>query len=299
MSHLAVDSASPASRLPPAGYRRYAVFGGVYNNAVSLAAVLDDAAAHGAVETYCLGDLGGFGPLPDRVFPILLDRGVQVMQGNYDHSIGHQLADCACGYSDPRDNHYARISYAYTQSKTADRWLPYLRQLPAAIRRDWGGYRVHMAHGSPRQVNEFLWETTSSDSFLRRLLSAHAADVLLVTHTGIPWVRRLPAERGGGLVVNVGAIGRPANDGRTGVWYALLDVPTAAVPAGSGPDLLPAPAASAIAVTLRLVEYDHQRLCHEMRAEALPEEFIETIATGYWTTCLEILPAKERLRGRF
>ena len=37
----------------------------------------------------------------------------------------------------------------------------------------------------------------------------------------------------------------------------------------------------------------------EMRAESLPEEFVETIATGYWTTCLEILPAKERILGKF
>jgi diadenosine tetraphosphatase ApaH/serine/threonine PP2A family protein phosphatase len=295
MSHL--TPAVLAQAAP--GHRRYAVFGGVYNNTPALSAVLDDAAAHGASETYCLGDLGGFGPLPDRVFPILIDRGVHVMQGNYDHSIGNGLTDCACGYSDPRDNHYARISYAYTQSKTSARFLPYLRDLPASIRRDWGGYRVHMAHGSPRQVNEFLWESTSSDSFLRRLLSSHAADVLLITHTGIPWVRRLPAEHGGGLVVNVGAIGRPANDGRTGVWYALLDVPEG--PSGSSGEepLLRGPAAAAITVTLRLVDYDHERLCHDMRAESLPEEFIETIATGYWTTCLEILPAKERLRGRF
>ncbi len=273
---------------------RVAVFGGVYNNTGALSAVLDDAHAQGATEVYCLGDLGGFGPLPDRVFPILLDRGVTVMQGNYDHSIGHQLADCACGYSDPRDNHYARISYAYTQAKTSDRWLPYLRALPSFLRREWGGYRVHMAHGSPRQVNEFLWESTSSDAFLRRLLRTHDADVLLVTHTGIPWVRRLPAEHGGGLVVNVGAIGRPANDGRTGIWYALLDIPSKPAQA-----VAPLSAGSAIAVTLRCVDYDHERLCAEMRAESLPEEFVETLATGYWTTCLEILPAKERLRGKF
>jgi hypothetical protein len=36
-----------------------------------------------------------------------------------------------------------------------------------------------------------------------------------------------------------------------------------------------------------------------MRAEALPAPFVETIETGWWTTCLEILPAKERARGRF
>ena len=47
------------------------------------------------------------------------------------------------------------------------------------------------------------------------------------------------------------------------------------------------------------VSYDHSALAREMREERLPEEFIETVATGWWTTCLEVLPAKERRRGKF
>jgi len=46
------------------------------------------------------------------------------------------------------------------------------------------------------------------------------------------------------------------------------------------------------------VPYDHPHLAAEMRAEGLPGEFVETILTGWWTTCLEILPAKERSLGR-
>jgi hypothetical protein len=42
-----------------------------------------------------------------------------------------------------------------------------------------------------------------------------------------------------------------------------------------------------------------QRLAYEMRQAHLPEEFVETILTGWWMTCLEILPSKERARGRF
>ena len=45
--------------------------------------------------------------------------------------------------------------------------------------------------------------------------------------------------------------------------------------------------------------YDHERLAAEMRAERLPEEFVETVLTGWWTTCLEVLPAKERAAGRW
>ncbi len=258
---------------------RYAVFGGIYNNYLALTAVLDDAERRGAQETYCLGDLGGFGPHPDRVFSILQERGVMVMQGNYDHSIGNDLEDCGCGYSDPRDNHYAALSYAYTRAKTSARWRPYLRGLPSVLRRRWDQQRVLMAHGSPRKVNEFLWESSSSDRFLSRLLDEHEADILLVTHSGIPWQRQVERNR---LVVNVGAIGRPANDGRTEVWYALVTVTGGRARA----ELIP-------------VAYDHLRLASEMRAEGIPEEFAITIETGWWTTCLEILPAKERARGRY
>ena len=47
------------------------------------------------------------------------------------------------------------------------------------------------------------------------------------------------------------------------------------------------------------IPYDHPRLAAEMQAEGLPPEFIETIRTGWWTTCLEILPGKERMAGRY
>src|SRR5262245_62984210 len=92
-------------------YRRIAVFGGVYNNGLALEATLADARRRDAEAVFCLGDLGGFGPHPDRVYPLLREPGIHVMQGNYDESLAAGREDCGCGYTDPRDNHYARISY--------------------------------------------------------------------------------------------------------------------------------------------------------------------------------------------
>ena len=86
-----------------------AVFGGVYANHLALRAVLADAAGRGARAFYCLGDLGGFGPCPDKVFPLLCEHGVQVVQGNYDDAVGNGRADCGCGYTDARDNHHAWV----------------------------------------------------------------------------------------------------------------------------------------------------------------------------------------------
>ncbi|MEZ4647552.1 MAG: hypothetical protein R3E97_01990 [Candidatus Eisenbacteria bacterium] len=93
-------------------------------------------------------------------------------------------------------------------------------------------------------------------------------------------------------IVNVGAIGRPANNGDPRVWYALVRTPDGGRQDASSNR-------RGLEVELRAVSYDHHRLAEEMRAESLPEEFVETILTGWWTTCLEILPAKERARGAY
>jgi predicted phosphodiesterase len=256
--------------------KRIAVFGGIYNNYLALAAALDDATQRGAEAIYCLGDMGAFGPHPDRVFPLLRDHGVLCIQGNYDHSIGNGLADCQCGYTDPRDNHFARLSYAYTFANTSPSNRAWLRALPAQRRIELGAYRLLLCHGSPRRTNEFLWESTTSTAFLQYLLQHHEADVVLTTHTGIKWHRPLADDR---HFVNVGVLGRPENDGNTHVWYALLS------------------AEPGFCVEFVPVHHDFQRLAAEMRAERLPDEFVQTVQTGWWTTCLEVLPAKERRRG--
>lgn len=257
---------------------RIAVFGGIYSNYWALRSALEICRERQVRKIYCLGDMGAFGPYPDRVFPLLIEAGVQCIQGNYDHSIGHGLADCQCGYTDPRDNHFARISYSYTFARTSPRWRDWLRELPPQLRIEMGGRRILMCHGSPRRVNEFLWESTSSNAFLRHLCATYDADVILMTHTGIKWHRKLG---GGRHCVNVGVLGRPENDGKPNVWFALIT---------AGEDL---------EVEFVPVEYDYERLAAEMRSEKLPEEFVETILTGWWTTCLEVLPARERRRGRY
>ena len=71
------------------------------------------------------------------------------------------------------------------------------------------------------------------------------------------------------------------DDGETHVWYAILT------------------ANGDVKIEFISLEYDCKNLAAEMKEENLPQEFIDTILTGWWTTCLEILPAKERVRGKY
>ncbi len=258
---------------------RLALFGGIYSNHIALASAFSMAGRLGADGVFALGDFGAFGPHPDRTIEILRSRPVDLIQGNYEESLASAAEDCHCGYTDPRDNRFAQISYDYTFSNTSPEHREWMGTLPKTRRLEIDGRRILLVHGSPRRINEFLWESNSPVAFLEKLLSDVHADVLVCTHTGLHWSRRLPS---GGLVVNCGALGRPANDGRPNVWFAVLEL-------GGG----------AADVRFLPVDYDHEKLAREMVAERLPAEFIETIRTGWWTTCLEILPAKERSRGKF
>lgn len=272
---------------------RLAFFGGLYSNYLALQSAITDAHSRGVDAIYCLGDLGAFGPHPDRVFPLLHQHGVECVRGNYDDSIGFVKDDCQCGYTDPRDNYFAQISYEYTLAGTSQENRRWLQRLPAEIRLNIDGLNVLLCHGSPRRTNEFLWESTTSTQFLNRLADEHEADVIVGTHSGIHWQRVLSHGR---RYINAGVLGRPANDGRTHVWYAIVEFDSA------DPNALPCThgeRAVNVHVEFVPVVYDHHRLAAEMRAEQLPEEFITTVLSGWWTTCLEVLPARERRAGRY
>jgi diadenosine tetraphosphatase ApaH/serine/threonine PP2A family protein phosphatase len=258
---------------------RVALLGGAYSNERALVAVVADAQRRGADGIYFLGDAGGFGPHPDRTVEALRRLPIVSIQGNYDEAIGNARTDCACGYTDPRDQAWAQLSFDYTLERTSAGHRAWLAALPATLRLRVGVANVLLCHGSPRRQNEFLWESTTPRGFIDRLCTAAEADLIACTHTGLHWERRLDGGRG---VVNVGAVGRPANDGRRCVWYALLE-------AGS----------NGVETTFVPVDYDWEALVRDMESEGLPGEFAETIATGWWTTCLEVLPARERSRGRF
>ncbi len=275
---MAVASGSAGGGRPGGGpLMRIAVCGGVYANPYALAAFIDDARARGAERLFCLGDLGGFGAEMDPLWPLLLENGVECIAGNYDVAIARGDTDCGCGYTDARDNAYSQVIYDHTRAHTSAEFAAWMGALATHRRVRIEGVDLDLVHGSPLELADFWWESRTDAEHAERV-AASAADVILCTHSGLPWQRRVDDT----LVVNVGVIGKPANDGRREVWYALLELTEGQVEA----ELVP-------------LAYDWAAQAASMRRAGLPELFIETIETGWWTTCLEILPPVERSRGRF
>jgi pyruvate-formate lyase-activating enzyme/predicted phosphodiesterase len=256
---------------------RIAVCGGPYANPYALRAFVADARARGCERLFCLGDLGGFGAEMDPLWPILADSNVECIAGNYDVAVHRADPDCGCGYRDPRDNEFAQLIYDHTLAITSREFAAWMGRLSTEHRETINGMDVHMVHGSPLALNDFWWASRSDAEHSERV-AASGADVILCTHSGLPWQRRIDNT----LVVNVGVIGKPANNGSRDVWYAILDVHNGHATAETVP-----------------LSYDWRAQAASMCVAGLPEPFVETIETGWWTTCLEVLPPRERATGRF
>src|SRR5262249_9807240 len=158
-----------------------------------------------------------------------------------------------CGYRDPLDNHFAQLIYDHTLRHTSRRFAGWMGGLPAERRERLAGCSVHLVHGSPLAINDFWWGSLSEAEHRARA-AASGADVVLCTHTGLPWRRRV----GRTLVVNVGVVGKPANDGLREVWYAVLDLADGQAEA----ELVP-------------LAYDWAAQAASMRAAGLPEPVVD------------------------
>ncbi|MGI8679027.1 MAG: radical SAM protein [Jatrophihabitans sp.] len=256
---------------------RVAVCGGTYANPYALRAFLSDARERGCERLFCLGDLGGFGAEMDPLWALLVDGGVECIAGNYDVALARGDEDCGCGYRDERDNEFAQLIYDHTRAHTAAGFTAWMGTLDTERRVRIDGCELHLVHGSTVALNDFWWESLPDEEHRARV-ALSGADVVLCTHSGLPWQRRVDDT----LVVNVGVLGKPANDGTRNVWYAVLDIQDGTARA-----------------ELIALEYDWAAQARSMTEAGLPQAFVETIETGWWTTCLEILPPRERSTGRY
>lgn len=193
------------------------VFGDIHGNIHALEAVVADMDARGPGDPYCLGDLVGYGVFPNEVVEALRDSGILTIMGNYDQGVGHSSDDCGCAYTNEVAEALGKRSIAWSNEHTTGENKAFLRGLLDSVPLQLGSLRVLLVHGSPRRINEYLYEDRPDRSF-ERLLDQANADVLVCGHTHIPYHKVLPSGR---HVVNAGSVGKP-KDGDPRACYVVL-----------------------------------------------------------------------------
>jgi predicted phosphodiesterase len=234
------------------------IFGDIHGNMPALSVVLADMDGRGLGNRYCLGDLVGYGVQPDEVVATIRDLGYPTIMGNYDLGVGQESDDCGCAYKDVKAEALGKLSIAWTNAHTTAATKAFLRTLADAIPLQLGDLRVLLVHGSPRKVNEYLYEDRPAAS-IERILDAAEVDVLVCGHTHLPYHRVLPSGR---HVVNAGSVGKPKdNDNRAG--YVVLSA--------EGSDLR---------VEFIRVPYDIEAAATAIEATDMPHEFAAMLRAG-------------------
>jgi putative phosphoesterase len=227
---------------------RIALFSDVHANLPALEAVLDHIHDQTFDRVYCLGDLVGYAPFPNEVVERIQREQIPTIMGNYDDGVGFERDDCGCAYREADEKQRGDRSLAWTKAHTTSATKDFLRSLDAQIRFDADGRRVLLVHGSPRKINEYLFEDRPVSSF-QRLAASSNADVIAYGHTHRPYMKVVEHV----LFLNVGSVGKP-KDGDWRACYAILDSET-------------------LDVQFIRVTYDIAAVTDAIRTSELPAEF--------------------------
>ncbi len=234
------------------------IFGDIHGNLPALQAVWAEMEKRGLERRFCLGDLVGYGVQPNEVVQLIRRHDVPTLMGNYDQGVGHDSDDCGCAYRTPEAQALGERSIAWSNHNTTDANKAYLRNLPMTLSLMMGKLRVTLVHGSPRRINEYLYEDRPQQS-IERLFDLVGADILVCGHTHKPYDRRLPNGR---RLINAGSVGKPKDhDPRAGFVILTVD-------------------GKEVSTEFVRVEYDVEKAALAIEASQMPGEFAAMLREG-------------------
>jgi len=236
--------------------KRLAFIADIHGNHLALRAVLDDIKRQAVDKVFCLGDLVGYAPFPNEVIEIIRKERIPTVMGNYDDGVGFDRLACGCDFPNEEARRAGEQSLAWTKAHTSEDNKAFLRGLPKEIWIEIGDKKIQMVHGSPRALNEYLYEN-APEALLREIFNCTQADVLVVGHTHKPFHRLFEGHH----LINASSVGRPKH-GDPNAIYCILTID------------------SEIRVEFPKVPYDSDTVAEAILAEGLPEEFARLVLTG-------------------
>jgi len=209
---------------------KIALFSDIHANLPALEAMFADMDTRKPDAIYCLGDMIGYNIWPNEVINEIRKRGIPAIAGNYDFGIGRSSDDCGCAYKTDHEKEFGKVSISFTNSIVKDEERNYLRTLPAHLKVEFqlnnDKLNLFLVHGSPRRINEYLFEDREEKS-LWRIMEQADADIMCFGHTHKPYHRILPSQPVEGQhyrhAINIGSVGKP-KDGNPQGCYVMLTV---------------------------------------------------------------------------
>ncbi|WP_205699052.1 metallophosphoesterase [Conexibacter sp. SYSU D00693] len=241
---------------------RVAVLSDVHGNRHAFEAVLEDVASADVAETWCLGDVVGYGADPGDCVDLAREHCAVTLAGNHDLAVTGELSldDFSRG---------AALAARWTADVLSQLHLSWLEGLSPAGERAGAG----LYHGSPRDP---VWEYVVSALLAELCFDAAPERVLLVghSHVALSFTRRegdaaTGERRYGGdeadlsqgrWLVNPGSVGQPRDGDPRAAWL-LLDLETRRA-------------------TWRRVRYDVDGAAKAIRAARLPDSLAERLEYG-------------------
>ena len=255
---------------------KIALFSDIHANLPALDACLTSIGEQKPDAVYCLGDLVGYNIWPNEVVNEIRRRGIPTIAGNYDQGIGLMSDECGCAYKTEPEKDMGNISIGFTNSIVNPDERKYLRTLPAHIRVEFqlnnDKLNLLLVHGSPRRINEYLFEDRDEKS-LFRIMEQADADIMCFGHTHKPYHRILPTEAGENPhyrhAINIGSVGKP-KDGNPKGCYVLLTINSDS----SSTDK------EKIQIEFIRFDYDIEKAAKAIEESPLPNEFADMLRNG-------------------
>ncbi len=202
---------------------------------------------------FCLGDLVGYGACPNEVIRLIRVNHIPTIMGNYDDGVGFDRNDCGCAYKNQKEIELGARSLTWMKGHVTPEDKAYLRGLPHRLEFDIYDKKVLLVHGSPRKINEYLFENRPENHF--RIMNSENIDLLICGHTHLPYAKNLR----GRYLINSGSVGKPKDgDPRAGYIIVTLTEKT-------------------VATDIIRVPYDIEAMAKAIEATDLPHEFADAL----------------------
>lgn len=256
---------------------KIALFSDIHANLPALQACFKSIDENQPDAIYCLGDLVGYNVWPNEVINEIRRRGIPTIAGNYDQGIGRMSDECGCAYKSDSEKDMGKLSISFTNAQVGSEERKYLRTLPAHIKVEFqlnnDQLNLLLVHGSPRKINEYLFEDRDEKSLVRIMEQADA-DILCFGHTHKPYHRVLSSSTDERAryrhAINIGSVGKP-KDGTPKGCYVLLTINEESSIAQK----------EAIKVEFVRFEYDVEKAAKAVEESPLPNEYAEMLRKGY------------------